>query len=535
MISGSAHGRNLTRTLSFALGLIIWLAAAVSLPSSAEQVPTVRLPDGIVEGQAFAESSKGAAFLGIPYAAPPVGALRWKAPEPRKPWTGVLQANKFGPACPQLPAPWLPYIAWNEDCLSLNVWTPDLAPSAKLPVIVYFHGGGNTAGYSQFTVLGPALSPLGVVVVNANYRLGPFGFLAHPALTAESSHHASGNYGLLDQIASLKWVQKNISLFGGDPSRITVMGQSAGAYDICLLMASPLAAGLFQQGIMQSGECQSGFIEDIRTPIAYNSVSGTGESEGDRFVKGLGLTDSPNLLERLREMPADKILKAWSDDPQVHFDALVDGWAVPQQPATIFREGKQLRIPVIIGSNADEATVFGHPVNTIEEYKKFLRQDTGKYSETEFQLFPAAKDDEVPAQYLRFQSNSFAYGAYSLARAMARVDQKAYLYYFTYTPLGERAKLGAYHGEELNFLSNHFPNDWTHSANDETLGRQIRSYWIQFAKTGDPNDGEHPHWPSFHSESNQRFELGRHLGLQTVPPQIHGLDQLMTNIVTGKE
>jgi len=196
--------------------LILWSAARIlvfafidlsdAFASSPSPTPTVMLEAGFLEGMYFSSQQNEVAFLGVPYAAPPVGDLRWKPPHPVNKWTGTRQATRFGPTAPQLPASWLPYLGWNEDCLYLNIWTTQLSPGAKLPVIVYFHGGSNTAGYSQLTPLGPALSRLGVVVVSANYRLGPFGFFAHPALTAESDHHSSGNYGLLDQLQALRWV-----------------------------------------------------------------------------------------------------------------------------------------------------------------------------------------------------------------------------------------------------------------------------------------------------------------------------------------
>jgi para-nitrobenzyl esterase len=354
--------------------------------STDASTPKVRLETGILEGIQFGSTMDEVAFLGVPYAAPPVGQLRWKPPQPPQKWSGRRKATEFGAKCPQLPAGWLPTLAWNEDCLFLNVWTTRLSVSAKLPVIVFFHGGSNTAGYSQLNPLGPALSRLGVVVVSANYRLGPFGFFAHPALTAESEHHSSGNYGLLDQLQALHWVRQNISRFGGDPTKITVMGQSAGAVDICLLMASPLATGLFQRAIMESGDCQSTFNEDIRTPIPYNRISGTGEGAGERLANDLGVADSPDTLKRLRSIAADEILKAWSKDGHVHFDAIVDGWIVPEQPTKVFAEGKQMRVAVLVGSNADEATVFGHnDLKSVDQYKHYLLEDTGKYSDQEFQ------------------------------------------------------------------------------------------------------------------------------------------------------
>ncbi len=494
--------------------------------------PTVMLTAGTLEGTHFGSAQNDVAFLGVPYAAPPVGNLRWKPPQPVMTWNGARNATQFGPACPQLPASWFPPTAWSEDCLYLNVWTSHLSASAKLPVLVYFHGGGNTEGYSQMTPLGPALSPLGVVVVSANYRLGPFGFLAHPALTAESEHHSSGNYGLLDQLQALKWIQENISRFGGDPSQVTVIGQSAGAVDICLLMSSPLAAGTFQRAIMESGECQSTLNEDIRTPIPYNTISGTGEGVGERLAKDLGVADGQGTAQKLRSISPDKILKAWSEDKQVHFDAIVDGWVVPEQPAKIFAEGKQMHIPVLIGSNANEATVFGHGgPKTVDQFKNYLREDTGRFSDEEFRAYSAHSDADVPAKYLQLQSDSFAYGAYSLAQAMTRAGQKAYLYYFTYAETGKRAQLGAYHGEELKFLSNSFPSDWQHSSDDEKLGEAIRAYWTNFAKTGNPNAPGLPKWPAYDARSNQWLELGRTIRVGPVEPRLQVLERIMQQVL----
>jgi para-nitrobenzyl esterase len=493
--------------------------------------PTVRRQLGSLKGTQF-DSPQGAAFLGVPYARPPVGELRWRPPKPASSWTGTRRATEFGAVCPQLPAKWLPYIAGNEDCLYLNVWTPQLSDQAKLPVIVFFHGGSNTAGYSQLTPLGPALSPLGVVVVTANYRLGPLGFFAHPALTRESKHHSSGNYGLLDQLQALRWVRENIVHFGGDPEKITVMGQSSGAVDICLLMASPLATGLFQAAILESGDCQGTFNKDIRTPVRYNLISGTAEATGERLATDLGIEDGPNALQKLRSVPADELLKAWSRDRQVHFDAIVDGWVIPKQPAKIFVQGKQLRIPVLVGSNADEATVFGHAAEkTVAQYQEYLMADTGKYAEQEFLIYPVAADADVPARRLQLENDTFASGAYSMAQAMTRAGQKAYLYYFTYAETGKRAALGAYHGEELNFLSDSFPSDWQHGQDGEKLGSAMRSYWTQFARTGNPNAPGLPRWAAFDPRTEQCFELGQKIQVHPVAPQVQALEQIMQQIL----
>ena len=514
------------------LFLLCLIPCAIYAQKPEDALPRVTLKSGVLEGSHLNKEQGLSAFLGIPYAAAPIGELRWKLPEPPKSWDGIRQATQFGAACPQRRASWFPYIGWSEDCLYLNVWTPKLAADGRLPVLVYFHGGSNTQGYSQMTPLGPVLARYGVVVVSANYRLGPFGFLAHPALTAESEHHSSGNYGLLDQLEALRWVQENIGSFGGDRARVTVMGQSAGAVDICLLMSSPLAARLFQGAIMESGDCESVYNEDIREPIGYNFISTTGEKTGELLAKAVGVSNDAAGLRKLRSIPAEEILKVWEQNRQIHFDAIVDGWVVPEQPAKIFSKGRQMHVPVLVGSNADEATVFGHGgPKALDEYKQHLSDETGKYSSEEFRLYSASSDADVAAQYLRLQSDTFAYGAYSMARAMARTGERAYLYYFTYAETGKRASLGAYHGEELKFLSDSFPSDWEHSRDDEVLGKTLRTYWTEFAKTGNPNAAESSVWPAYEEKTQSRLELGRSIRVSSVTPQVQALEKIMKEVL----
>jgi para-nitrobenzyl esterase len=457
------------------------IALAIAGPGEAStpdytSAPSVRVESGVLEGTHFVARRDGFAFLGVPYAEPPVGRLRWEPPTRVTQWTGIRQATQFGAACPQLPAGWLPYPQWSEDCLFLNVWTRKLVANVESPVIVFFHGGSNLAGYSQLNQLGPALSPMGVVVVSANYRLGPLGFLAHPALTAKSEHHSSGNYGLLDQIEALKWVHENIARFGGDPGRVTLMGQSAGAVDICLLMTSPLAKGLFQQAILESGDCQGTLNKTLRTPLFVNGISGTGEDAGEQLARDLGVAEGPNTLEELRSISADSILAAWSRDRAIHFDAIVDGWVVPEQPARIFAQGEQAHIPVLIGSNADEAMVFGRGPQTVSEYRQDLEKDSGMFADEEFSVWPALSDADAPLQNLKLRDESFAYGAWSMAKSMTRTLEPAYLYRFTWRQSGKSSVLGAYHGEELAFLDNSFPSSWGFSKADKAFGELLRSY-----------------------------------------------------------
>src|SRR5277367_393173 len=350
-----------TLGLSLLIGLATAEGDSAAQAAAASKAPKVELATGTLEGFRYGEDEHAVAFLGVPYAAPPTGGQRWRAPNEALPWAGTRKATNFGAACPQLPARWLPTVAWSEDCLYLNIWSdPPRANVPRQPVMVYFHGGSNTAGYSQLNPLGPTLAKLGVVFVSANYRLGPFGFLAHPGLTAESDHHASGNYGLMDQIQALRWVHDNIARFGGDPQQITVMGQSAGAVDICLLMTSPQAVSLFQRAILESGDCQGVLNDDRVDALHYNQISGTAEMSGDRLAQDLRVENGSDTVRQLRAISAADILKTWSQDRTIHFSAIVDGWVVPEQPVKIFAEGREMAIPVLVGSNADEATVFGH-------------------------------------------------------------------------------------------------------------------------------------------------------------------------------
>ena len=246
-------------TILRALCLVKVMSLSILASAGAQpQIPHVVIASGALHGMRLQALPRGGVFLGIPFAAQPVGNLRWKAPQPPPRWQGARKASEYGPACPQLPSPWLPEMSGvrqmvtGEACLSLNVWTPELHPKAKLPVFVWVHGGGNVEGAADWPPLGQALAERGVVVVSFNYRLGALGFLASPWLASESGRHVSGNYGQLDQLAALRWVRQNIAFFGGDPDRVTIGGQSSGALDVCNLMASPLAAGLFEQAVLQA-------------------------------------------------------------------------------------------------------------------------------------------------------------------------------------------------------------------------------------------------------------------------------------------
>ena len=517
---------------AIALGLAVvspvYAARNGSGSPAATIAPIVVVDSGALQGTRLAGSDAAAEFLGIPYAAAPVARLRWQPPQRTAHWSGIREASSYGPPCSQAPATnWLPYIPPSEDCLFLNVWTPEARLGAGRAVLVYFHGGGNEVGYAQSTPLGRPLARRGIVVVSANYRLGPFGFLAHPGLTAESEHHSSGNYGLLDQLAVLEWVQRNIQKFGGDPRHVTVMGQSAGGVDACLLMASPLARGLFTGAIVQSGDCQGTLNADIRRVIGINDIDTTGEESGLRLQRDLGIPSDPDAVHRLRAVAAGELLRVWKKDSGLSFPAIVDGWIVPEQPAVIFAQGRQLRIPVLVGSNADEATVFGLDLTKVADYRRHLRAGMGKYDQDVFRAYPVTADAQVPARAMELESDEFAAEAWSLARSTAKQGAPAYLYRLTYVDPGPRRVLGAHHGEELFLLADDYPKDWVSSARSRELSALLQGYWVSFVQTGNPNFAGAPHWDAYDGAAPDFMELGERVGAIAIPARIRTLDGIL--------
>ncbi len=407
-------------------------------------------------------------------------------------------------------------MATDEACLFLNVWTPKLSAGSKLPVLVWVHGGGNVEGSGEWPPLGPMLARQGIVVVSFNYRLGAFGFFAYPALSAESHHHVSGNYGHLDQVAALRWVQRNIARFGGDPNRVTIAGQSSGALDICNLMASPLARGLFQGVILQSGVCVDSVYPSSREA----------EANGVLLAKDLDVTSGPQSLEKLRAIPADRILQTAARDPHVDLEPNVDGWFFPEQPAVAFNNGRQAKVAVIVGSNEDEVSIFASPIvggksyrpKTLAAYRQWLQHEFGNFAEKVFAEYPAQSDQQVPQVFRKmFSDYDFAFGARLLAADTARIEQPSFLYRFTYVGAGKFAPLGAFHSEENMFLSGKYWTSWISRPYDQTLSNALIGYWVQFVKTENPNRTGLPAWPVYNPKSDLCQELGRRIGPQPVP------------------
>ena len=479
----------------------------------------MRVEGGLLTGSAG--SSAGVrVYKGIPFAAPPVGDLRWKAPRPPAAWQGVRQAVKFAPFCSQTPYPRasIYYVAAEqprEDCLYLNIWTAARSNKERRPVMVWIHGGGFTRGSgSVSTYDGNALAQKGVVLVTVNYRVGLFGFFAHPELTRESDRSASGNYGLLDQIAALQWVQKNIAAFGGDPGRVTVFGESAGSWSVNYLMASPLAKGLFQRAIGESG---AGFGVMRTLPEA--------EAMGTKFAASTG-ADS---IQALRAMSADALLK---NPAAGGFWPNVDGWMLPEDVSTIFAKGKQNDVPLLAGSNADEGkslTVW--PADgTAASFIDAARRRFGSKADEYLKLYPAGSNEEAKASfYASYRDERFGWQMRTWVRAAAKTGKsKGYLYYFSRVPPGpESARYGAFHAGEIAYVFRnlHPPRPWQDI--DRKLSDAMSAYWVNFAATGDPNGKGLTTWPVYQESSDVALEFG-----DTVAP-VRALHRAALDFVDG--
>jgi para-nitrobenzyl esterase len=457
-------------------------------------------------------------YLGIPYAAPPVGELRWREPQAVEPWEDVLACDDFGPACPQPPWPY-PFLSdimdvgmTSEDCLYLNVWTPAKSPDESMPVMVWIYGGAFTTGAANIPIYnGRHLAEQGVVLVSFNYRVGPFGFMAHPLLSKESPDGVSGNYGMLDQIAALEWVRDNIEVFGGDPDNVTIFGESAGGSSVCNLMASPLAGGLFDRAIVESG----GFMGFGIPSGDDGSTLKDAELVGQLITADLGVDGADDVLAALREVTPQELLDAASQ----HTDALgmmdmgpvVDGWALPEEPSAIFAAGEQQDVPLLIGTNADEGAFFA-PDMTQQQYELTLRYIYGVDADEVSALIPAPTPEDAKPAFARLLTEmGFAAGSRFAASCMAAVGAPAYLYKFTkVTSDAALLQMGAFHGIEIPYVFGNADQETqvTPSEADLALSEVMMAYWTNFAATGDPNGQGVPQWPAYTDETDQYQELG---------------------------
>jgi para-nitrobenzyl esterase len=472
----------------FAAGLALFLGAA-----SATAGPRVKTADGMLEGRM--EGSEVRSFKGIPFAAPPVGALRWKAPQPLAPWKGVRQAAKFGPRAMQLPL--FSDMVFrsdgvSEDCLYLNVWTPAKTPrGAKLPVLVYFYGGGFAAGDgSEPRYDGASMARQGIIALTVNYRLNVFGFLAHPELTAASPHQASGNYGLMDQSAALAWVRRNIAAFGGDPDRVTIAGESAGSWSVSAQMASPLSKGLVAGAIGESGA-----LLGLQPPPSLAQ----GEKSGSDFAVRAGAAS----LAELRAMPAEQLLQATAKPGAPWIGTIVDGYVLPRAPAAIYAAGEQAHVPLLAGWNSAEGwagSIVGKLPATEENFAAALQKLYGDKADAARKAYAG----DVHQAATDLASDRFiAFGTWKWIDVHARTSGKpTYRYYYTRprpaTKAGGPAAEGAGHSVEIEYALGNLDGNqvyaWT--AQDREVSRQMQSYFVNFIKTGNPNGKGLAQWPA---------------------------------------
>jgi para-nitrobenzyl esterase len=484
-----------------------------ALPLFATDEP-VRVDGGLVSGTAGIVTTDIKVFKGVPYAAAPVGDLRWRPPVPQKPWEGVRKADQFGATCMQTPyADNSPYRSApepvSEDCLFLNIWTGAKTQKENRPVMVWIHGGAFTRGSGSNPVYdGEEMARKGVVLVTINYRLGVFGFLAHPELTKESVRNFSGNYGILDQIAALQWVQRNIEGFGGDPKRVTIFGESAGSWAVNALVASPLAKGLFQRAIGESG------ANFAPLPKLVDA-----EQAGVRVAKSLG---AANLAE-MRAKSAAELMKASGELARPN----VDGWLLPDQVYAIFAKGKQNDVPTLIGSNADEGTAFTPPTVKAEAFKAQAKTRFGELGNDYLLIYPARSDEEAHASSAAaMRDQTFGWEMRTWARLQAKTGKaKVYLYYFSRVPPGPWGKrLGAYHASEIRYVFNNLQNVQAEDI-DREIARMMSGYWINFATKADPNGKSLLKWPPFAEKNEVGMRFGDHMETTEVPNKA-GLDFL---------
>ena len=453
-------------------------------------------------------------YKGVPFAAPPVGELRWKEPQPVEPWSDTLACDSYGPSCPQPMSDWTGMMDvgyTDEDCLYLNVWTPAQTPDEKLPVMVWIHGGAFTSGTGSLPIYdGHNLAGKEVVVVTINYRLGALGLMAHPLLSEESPNGVSGNYGLLDQVAALEWVRDNIDVLGGDPDNVTVFGESAGGMSILDLMVSPLAEGLFGRAIVESGP-----MLDLGLPINDFPTLEEAEKTGEEISKELGCDEEEDELVALREVSPDELIEASSGDNQffspINLGPNVDGYLLPEVPSAAFAAGKQHAVPLLTGINANEGTIF-LPDITLNQYQMLGNYLYGEYATEVEALYPAQTDTEVKASMDRLVTQmGFGASARFTADCADEVGTPAYLYLFNQAPSDPRVQqLGVFHGLEIMYVFGNLDKVAMEGVGeaDYALSEDMMDYWTSFARAGDPNQGgAATAWPAYTIEAAEYLEL----------------------------
>jgi para-nitrobenzyl esterase len=528
--------------------LFIAILLATTLAESVSAQDRVKTANGMVEGSSK-KSSGIRTFKGVPFASPPVGDLRWQPPQQVKNWKGVLKTARFGPRCMQRPIfgdMGFRSNGMSEDCLYLNIWTPAKSDNERLPVLVYFYGGGFVAGDgSEARYQGESMARKGIVALTVNYRLGVFGFLAHPELTKESPRQASGNYGLLDQSAALHWVQQNIAAFGGDPKKVTIAGESAGSVSVSAQMASPLSKDLIAGAIGESGSIV-GTLSAV--PLAE------GEQNGIKFATNVG---APSLAA-LRAMSAQQLLDATAKPGTPYPAATVDGYFFPKPPVEIYAAGEQAHVPLLVGSNSEEnnySGVLGREKPTLENYRKALQRLYGDKADDVLKLYPASTEIEVMDAARDLASDRFiSYSTWKWLDLSTKTGDKP-TYYYNYarprpamrpemgnstaglaggvvkSPPAVASALpqsrGAVHSAEIEYAMGNLDSNkvyaWT--PDDYKVSKVMQEYFANFIKAGKPNGPGLPTWPTFDTNQRMTIDVDTRAELERVRARYQFLDQ----------
>jgi para-nitrobenzyl esterase len=499
--------------------LVILLLTAVSfLPDSmAQNGPQAKVKNGTLEGVTN-DKTGIRMYKGVPFGAPPVGDLRWKEPQPVKNWQGVRKADKFGPRAMQRPIfgdMGFRSDGMSEDCLYLNVWTPAKSDKEKLPVLVYFYGGGLVAGDgSEGRYDGESMAQKGMVAVTVNYRLSVFGFMAHPELTKESPHKSSSNYGFLDQQAALQWVQKNIAAFGGDPKRVTIAGESAGSISVSAQMVSPLSKNLIAGAIGESGS-----LLGALPPVKLEEA----EQQGVKFAEMVGAKS----LADLRAMSAEKVLEATAKPDVPRFSPAIDGYFFTKAPVESFKAGEQAHVPLLVGWNSEEMSPFvilGREQPTADNYKKAVQKLYNDQADEVLKLYPGSTDEEAFQSATDLSSDRFiAFSTWRWADLQSKTGGKpVYQYLFSRPRPAMKASMGnataglaggvvrggdapkmppargAVHAAEIEYAMGNLPYNETYewTEDDYKVSKVMQAYFANFVKTGNPNGASLPEWPA---------------------------------------